>query len=63
MFAVDDGIANGNNTAADVFFLIAVVLGVLYGLLAYKNPPTDGRVSALLLGFSIACVAFGLLML
>jgi len=41
VIAVDDGIVNGNITAADLFFLLALILAVIAAALAFPrtNPP------------------------
>jgi hypothetical protein len=54
-------IATGNTAAADVCWLIAVILFVLYGLIGWY-PRADGRVPTLLLGIGLACTALGLLL-
>lgn len=55
-------IASGNVDAADIFFLIAVILAVIAGILAITKNAAGHLVQGL--GwFAVACAAFGLLML
>lgn len=65
MIAVDDGIASGNANLADIFFLVAVILFVIYALIGWapRENVRDSRISSLLLGLGLACVAFAFLML
>ena len=55
-------IATAETGTAEIFFLIAVILFVLYALLGYR-PLNDTRLHSVLLGLGLACVAFGLLLL
>lgn len=41
MIAIDDGIVGGNLTAADVFFLLAAILGLIAALLAALRHPSS----------------------
>ena len=72
MFAVDDGIWSGNLNFADVLFLIAVILFVIYGVIAFAAGPhspdrtgwvVDTRLHNVLLGFGLACVALAFMVL
>ena len=74
LLAVDDGIANSNFNAADVFFLIGMALAAIAGL-AYVagHPVVEGRTAspyaryshwaAALVAFALGSVAFGLFLL
>ena len=55
-------IASGEVDTADVFFLIAVILFVVYAVTGFVAA-FDGRVQTLLLGVGLACTAFALLVL
>ena len=62
MFAVDDGLVNGNLDAADFFFLIAAVLFVVYAFVGFAEG-VHLRLHNVLLGLGLACVAVGWLIL
>jgi hypothetical protein len=63
MLAIDDGIASGNLNAADVFFLIAVIVAIVAaGLYAVVNPPAL-RWAPVALALAFASTALGLLLL
>lgn len=55
-------IFSGERDTSDAFFLIAIVLFVIYALFGW-SPRADARVSTLLLGLGLACVAFALMLL
>lgn len=60
MLAVDDGIVNGNLTAADLFFLLAVVLGVIAAALAFPRTDPPARNYSSFVGWlAVASVALG----
>lgn len=62
LLAQEDGLSSGNADAADVFFLIAVILFALYALIGFFAA-LDVRVHNLLLGAGLACVALAWLLL
>ena len=59
LLAVDDGIAHGNNNAADVLFLIACVLFGIGAIIAY----TVKTFYATLIAAGLCLVALGWLLL
>lgn len=62
MFAVDDGIAQGNLDVADIFFLIGIILGFIAAFLAASHAPAAKWNPAL--GWAaVGCIAFGLFLL
>lgn len=69
LYAVDDGIANGNLNWADVFFLIGTVLALLAALAAWPTATADHPGNAVarwlhvLLCLAVGCVAFGFFLL
>ena len=68
LIAVDDGIAAGNYNAADICFLIAVIIFILAALITAApslNRPDGGpgRYGTPLVYLGSACVALGLLLL
>ena len=76
LMAVDDGLTDGNFNAADIFFLIALVLGALSGIAyvsGFVGPAVEpgavhpnyrySRWAAALLSFAVAAVGFGLFLL
>lgn len=63
LVAVDDGLASGNLNAADICFLIALILGGLAVLVGVVNQPPLARWTSVLLSAAVALVALGLLLL
>ena len=55
-------IASGEVDTADVFFLIAVILFVVYAFIGFVRT-VDARVPGVLLGLGLACVSLALLIL
>jgi len=55
-------IANGNTDAADVFFLVSTILGVVAAV-AYLARPAMAHLGAALLSVAVACIAFGFMLL
>jgi len=62
LIAVDDGLTSGNLNAADIFFLIAVILAVVSALIGWRPAP-ESRWAGPLLSLAIAFAALGLLVL
>jgi hypothetical protein len=62
LLAVDDGITSGNLNAADIFFLIAVILAIVSALIAWRPAP-ESRWAGPLLSLALAAAALGLLLL
>jgi hypothetical protein len=60
MFAVDDGLINGNLDFADVLFIVAAILFVLYAFMGFADA-VKPQIHNVLLGLGLACVAVGLL--
>lgn len=66
VLAVDDGIAAGNLNAADIFFIIGAILGLIAAVLMHPRPATaqPWPISGLqLLSLAVGCAAFGLFLL
>lgn len=63
MIAIDDGIASGNANAADMFFLIGVILGFLAAVLGLIRDDRGADYAPVLAWAAIGCVALGLLLL
>ena len=61
MFAVDDGIFQGNFNLADIFFLIAAILFGIGAFIAYSTSPRT--LWATLLSVGLCLAALGLLVL
>lgn len=59
LLAVDDGIFSGNITLADIFFLIAAILFVIGGFIAFQVK----TMYATLIAAGLACIALGWLVL
>lgn len=58
MFGVDDGIVNGNLDFADVMFFVAVVLGVIAGVLTVATTQ-HSRFASLFGWLAVAALALG----
>jgi len=56
-------IAHGNVTAADICFLVAVILFVIAGFLYWPRNPSSPPYHGVTLSFGLAAVALGLLLL
>lgn len=69
MLALDNGIANGNFNAADVFFLVGCILAAIAALAAVpRHVPPDGRyvvgAYAPVIGWlALSCIGLGLFLL
>ncbi len=68
MLAIDDGLVNGNLTAADFFFLVALILGFVAAILAAMgaSPKTTSRAPlyASAVGWAaVGCLGLGWLLL
>lgn len=59
MLLVDDGVTAGHLTIADIFFLVAAILAVIAGIVAYPTKTLWGT----LVAFAVAAVGFGLFLL
>jgi hypothetical protein len=58
MFAVDDGLINGNLNFADILFLVAAILAVLAAVL-YTQGANVIRWAPVLLSLAVAGLSFG----
>lgn len=58
MFAVDDGLWAGNFDAADVLFLVALVVFVIAAALAGMDRPDPTRGALIPIGFALLSLAF-----
>jgi len=57
-------IESGNVDLADILFLVAVVLFIIAGFLAWRPPAVEGRpLWAVLISIGLACVSLGWLVL
>jgi len=56
-------LATGKSSGAEVCFLIACILFVIYAVLALLAQPWPGRIMPVLLGVGLALVSFGWLLL
>jgi len=63
MLAVDDGIASGNLNAADIFFLIAVIVAVIAAALYAAVSAQTSRWAPVALSVALGLVDIGLLLL
>lgn len=63
MYAVDDGIWNGNLDAADIFFLVGTILAVIAAVLYIPREPARSAWAPTALSAALACVAFAFLLL
>jgi uncharacterized membrane protein len=63
MFAVDDGLVNGNLDAADIFFLVAVILAVVAAIAYGVVHVQAARLAPVLLSLAVASVALAWLVL
>lgn len=74
LFAIDDGLTNGNLNVADIFFLLGTIFGALAGLAYVAGfPVAEGATpnqwhryshwAAALVAFAVACIAFGFFLL
>jgi hypothetical protein len=67
LFAVDDGIAQGNLNWADIFFLVGAIMAVLGGILAYASMPSTtppvARWPTPLAYVGLGLIGFGLFLL
>ena len=59
MFAVDDGIFQGNFNLADIAFLVALILFIIAFVIRLQARAIDAAIIAA----GLACVAFGWLVL
>lgn len=60
MLAVDDGIVSGNITAADLFFLLAVILGLIAAGLSFSTRPENHHRYSFVAGWlAVASIALG----
>lgn len=60
MLGVDDGIVNGNLDVADLFFLVAVILGVIAAVLSFPRTTPPAKSYAATAGWlAVACLGFG----
>lgn len=63
MIAVDDGISSGNFNAADVFFLIGAILGVVAAVCYAVVSVPAARWAPVALSVAVGFAAFGLFLL
>lgn len=63
MIGIDDGIASGNLNAADIFFLIAVIVAVVAAALYAAVSVQTARWAPVALCLALALTALGLLLL
>ena len=63
MYAVDDGIWNGNLDFADICFLVAAVVGVIAAVLYIPREPPRSTWAPSALSVAVALLALGFLVL
>ena len=63
MYAIDDGLTSGNFNAADIFWLIGLIVAVVAAILYAVTPHPVVKWAPVALSAAVACVAFGLFLL
>lgn len=60
MLALDDGLTTGNFNAADIFWLIGAILGLISAICYAVVSPPAARWAPVALALAVGFVAFGL---